>query len=180
MKKISISVSTLLLISFFAVKLNSCKKILVIPEFENISDYAEKMLTVSTILMGFAFTVMGLLYTFDASAFVQKLKSTDYVIRRANNILFCLWILGIASFTDIVLIVFNIKKIYKYVYVFSLLSLIWGVILFIISTNGVYKLIEGVHQYDQIRSKKKYKDYFIEKQKRKIDNGIPNNEDDTW
>lgn len=180
LKKISISVTILILITFLVVKVNNYINILVIPEFETIAGYAECMLTISTVLMGFAFTVMGLLYTFDASAFVKKLKSTDYVIKRANSIMFCLWILGIASLAYVILIVFNVKKIYEYVYVFSLASFIWGIVLFIISTKDVYELIKSVHRYDQKRSEKKYEAYCQEKQKRKTENKIQNDEDDIW
>lgn len=181
LKKVVISIVMLMLATYVTVKVNNSYPIFVVPEFDDIKNNVEIVITVSTILMGFAFTVMGLLYTFDATAFVKKMKSTDYVIKRANNILFCLWILGFSSVSGVFLIMFNIEKIYAYVYVFSLLSLLLGIVLFIISTNSVYRLIANVHQYDQDKVGKKYAAYAAKRKKGKIQkDDILDEEDDTW
>lgn len=176
LKKVISSIIVLIIVSFIAIKINNYIEIFIIPEFEDINGYLEQLLTISTILMGFAFTVMGLLYTFDASDFVKKLESTDYVIKRANIILFCLWILGVSSISSLCLMIFNINKIYMYMYVFSVLSLLMGVILFIMSTDSVYKLIRSVHEYDKKKVQKKYKNYTKEKRKSEEEDEV----DGTW
>lgn len=75
---------------------------------------------------------------------------------------------------------FNIEAIYQYVYVFSLLSLLLGIVLFIISTNGVYKLIVNVHKYDQKKAGKRYAAYISEKKKDETQKNDIFDDDDTW
>lgn len=180
-KRLLSSIILLVLASVIAIKVNDCVKIFIIPDFKNIREYAEGLITVSTILMGFAFTVMGLLYTFDASKFIQKMKSTDYVVKRARTILFCLCILGVSSMGSICLMVLNLSGFYKYIYIFSVLSLVLGIICFIISTYSVYKLIYYVHAYDKLQTQEKYAKYLKKKHQRESENEeIEVEEEDTW
>lgn len=131
----------------------------VIPKYTKIADSANDLLTISTVLMGFAFSVMGLLYTFNASEFVKKMRGTDFVIKRANTILYSICVLGVASFSNLLLILLNVKKIYKYLYLFSLTSLFLGTGAFIWSTYKVYQLIQQVHKYDCKKGAARCKDW---------------------
>lgn len=159
LKKYLLPFVIMIIASVFIVRIECVQELFDINNYCKVKSNIINLVTVSTILMGFAFNVLGLLYGFDASDFVKKMQTTDYVVKRARMIVYCLLILGFSSLSGIILMLLNVPKVYKYIYLWAVFSLFYGIILFVLSTWKVYQLIEKVHNYDRDSNMRKYDVY---------------------
>lgn len=53
----------------------------------NMLDFQFNMLTISTVLIGFSFTVMGILFGFSSNELIKKLENTDYMQKNVNALM---------------------------------------------------------------------------------------------
>lgn len=152
-----------------------------VPEAELMTDFQFNLFTVSTVLAGFSFAVLGILTGLHSEELIQKISDTSIVSKKSETIKksifwFCfscaisiLYVVGIIDFID-----GKVQKISisNYMFIYCVLSCAMGLIYFLISTYGVYNLIERVFGYNKKAAKKEKKEFFEEIQRIKEKNCI--------
>lgn len=154
--KFFIHIGLIVILTFILMRINNTTKIIFIPSQENIQSIAYNFLVINTTMVGFAFTVLGMLYSFSSKDYVMKLSDTNIIINKAKVIMQTIIFCGISGFLNIFILIFNYKNWFSYLYVVSLLSLIWSFAFFIKSMHSVYNLIKNIHQFDKQGGNKKY------------------------
>lgn len=130
-------------------------KIISVPSGEEMVEFQFNLITVSTVFAGFSFSVLGMLMGMYSQPLMQKLGDTTIVTNKSIKIkksifYFCvsgavslLYILGIDSF--IVSVIPKVQSSLQYAYIACILSLIIGIVYFLISTVGVFKIISKIY-----------------------------------
>ena len=120
------------------------------------------MFTISTVLAGFSFTTLSMLLSMNSEERMRKLDDTSVVINKSKKIVISLIYFMISSLMSLFLIL-NVPKllenikivvsekidvlglIQRFIYYAGILSLLVGIIYFIISVYEVYDLIKRVY-----------------------------------
>lgn len=97
-----------------------------------------------------------MLYSFSSKDYVKKLSDTNIIINKAKVIMHTIIFCGISGFLNLFILIFTYKNWFSYLYVVSLLSMIWSFAFFIKSMHCVYNLIKNIHQFDKQGGNKKY------------------------
>ena len=151
-------------------------KIISVPSVENMMEFQFNLITVSTVFAGFSFSVLGMLMGMYSQPLMQKLGDTTIVTNKSINIkksifYFCVsgavslfYILGIDSF--IVSLIPKVQSYMQYIFIASILFLIIGIVFFLISTVGVFKIISKIYGCNTKKFEEQKKTY--EEMKAKI------------
>ena len=137
------------------MRINNAFNIIFIPLQENMQNMAYNFLVINTTMGGFAFTVLGMLYSFTTKDYVKKLSDTDIIKNKAKVIMYTITFCGVSGFFNLLIMVFNYKNWFSYLYVLSLLSMFWSFIFFIKSMHNIYNLIKNIHEFDKQGGNKK-------------------------
>lgn len=124
--------------------------------------YQFNMFTISTVLAGFSFTTLSMLLSMNSEERMRKLDDTSVVINKSKKIVISLIYFMISSLMSLFLIL-NVPKllenikivvsekidvlglIQRFIYYAGILSLLVGIIYFIISVYEVYDLFKRVY-----------------------------------
>lgn len=154
--KFFIHIGLIVILTFILMRINNTTNTIFIPSQENIQSVAYNYLVINTTMVGFAFTVLGMLYSFSSKDYVKKLSDTNIIINKAKVIMHTIIFCGISGFLNLFILIFTYKNWFSYLYVISLLSMIWSFAFFIKSMHCVYNLIKNIHQFDKQGGNKKY------------------------
>lgn len=154
--KFFIHIGLIVILTFILMRINNTTNTIFIPSQENIQSIAYNYLVINTTMVGFAFTVLGMLYSFSSKDYVKKLSDTNIIINKAKVIMHTIIFCGISGFLNLFILIFTYKNWFSYLYVVSLLSMIWSFAFFIKSMHCVYNLIKNIHQFDKQGGNKKY------------------------
>ena len=77
------------------------------------------------------------------------------VANKAKVIMYTITFCGVSGFFNLLIMVFNYKNWFSYLYVLSLLSMFWSFIFFIKSMHNIYNLIKNIHEFDKQGGNKK-------------------------
>lgn len=147
-----------------------------IPTAEKMLEFQFNLFTISSVLAGFSFTVLGLLLTLFSEKIQDKLKNTTIVTKKSSKIaksiiyfgvsalISLLFIIGIADLVDIQN---NYLKIKEFLFVGEIVSIFAGLIYFLKAMKGVYILIQKLYGCDmiEIQHKKELFEEELKKQK---------------
>lgn len=134
-----------------------------IPNADEMVDYQVNLCTISTIFAGFSFTVLGILLTACSEELMRKLKNTNIVTLKSRKITESIVTLVISSIVSLIyitgfegvlekvfLIIFkDIEVIRNILFFLGIGFLLYGIIFFILSANGVYSLIKKIYGYNK-------------------------------
>lgn len=130
-------------------------KVISLPNSEEMLEFQFNLITVSTVFAGFSFSVLGMLMGMYSQPLMQKLDDTTIVTNKSIKIkksifYFCVsgavslfYILGIDSF--IVSAIPKVQSYLQYAFLAGILFLVVGILYFLISTVGVFKIISKIY-----------------------------------
>lgn len=167
--KISIQIAACVVLTFVLVCLNNTFDFLSLPTLAEIKEISYNLFTVNATMGGFAFTVLGMLYSFSSKEYIKALKGTNIVVNKASIIMQTIIFSGLSGFGNLFLMVINYRNWFQYVFILSLLFLCFSFAYFIKSMFCIYNLIKNIHEYDKRENNKKHQ---IEMNS--------NSENDTW
>ncbi len=167
--KIIIQVLVCFILTFILVRLNISFELLSLPTQNEIKEISYNLFTINATMGGFAFTVLGMLYSFSSKEYIKALQGTNIIVNKAKIIMQTIIFSGLSGFGNLFLMVINYKNWCQYLFILSLLFLFFSFAFFIKSMFCIYNLIKNIHEYDKRGNKMNYK----EKKKTESDN-------DTW
>lgn len=140
-----------------------------VPNDDEIVDFQFGLITVSTVFAGFSLTTIGMLLSMFSEPMMQRLKDTSIVTRKSEKLMksimyFCAS--GLISLIFILRVDLQIvsvpicgEVIVKYMFDFCVLFLIAGILYFVVSTVGVFRLISIVYGCNVVKYKEKKEAY---------------------
>ena len=171
MSKLKIALQFLIcfILTFILVRLNNSFEFLSLPVQEEIKEISYNLFTVNATMGGFAFTVLGMIYSFSSKEYIKALKGTNIIVNKANIIMQSITFAGLSGFGNLFLMVVNYKNWCQYIFILSLLFLFFSFAYFIKTMFCIYNLIKNIHKYDKQEKKNKY----VNRNRTELDN-------DTW
>lgn len=147
--KLTIQFAACVILMFVLVHLNNSFCFLSIPTQNELQEISYNLFTVNATMGGFAFTVLGMLYSFSSKEYVKAMQGTNIIVNKASTIMQTIIFAGASGFVNLFLIIFKYKDWFHYVFILSLLLLIFCFAYFIKSMNCIYSLIKNIHEFDQ-------------------------------
>ncbi len=145
------------------VFLNEKYKIILFPS-QDMVGYQFNLFTISSVLAGFSFTVLGMLLGMFSEKMMDKIKETSIVTRKCKKVansllLFC--VSGFVSLCFIVRLDIAIERIFIKIgsdkaeffingfFLLGIICLFLGIVYFLISVYEIYGLIKSVYGYNK-------------------------------
>lgn len=154
--KIIIQVIICIVFMFVLVQLNSSFEFLLIPAQKDIQEISYNFFTVNATMGGFAFTVLGMLYSFSSKEYIKALQGTNIIVNKASTIMQTIVFAGASGFINLFLIIASYKNWMRYLFILSVLFLFFSFAHFIKSIHCIYNLIRNIHKYDKLEISKKH------------------------
>lgn len=167
--KIAIQLIICVVIAFALIQLNKSFCFLSIPLQKDLQNISYNFFTVNATMSGFAFTVLGMLYSFSSKDYVKELQGTNIIVNKARTIMQTIIFAGASGFINLFIIVLKYKVWFQYLFILSIVFLVFCFAYFIRSMYCIYNLIKNIHEYDKNRTNIKHK------QKSDLHNDV-----DTW
>lgn len=158
-------------ILLFFVGIFALKKINLIfmPKTKNMVEFQFGLITVSTVFAGFSFSVLGMLLGMSSETVMKKLKDTSIVTQKSDKIIQSIMFFCSSGFISLLFIIRidqyienyipSLRNIIEYVFLIEIIFLFIGIVYFVISTWGVFKLIEKIYSYNALKYQIKEKEY---------------------
>ncbi len=172
--KFAMQVILLIVLGVILTKINQFFDFLYIPNPCNIRDISYDFFTINSVMAGFSFTVLGILFSFGSKSFVKKLKGTNIIINKAGKIIKTMIFMGMSGLSSLIIVIFKYFPCFNYIFVISLVFMVTGFIYFINSMYSIYDLIRKIHIFDKQGGKSKFEI------QRKHKTFSLNENDDTW
>lgn len=165
-----------------------------IPIAKDMVGYQVNLCTISTIFAGFSFTVLGMLITACSDELIKKLKDTNIVTIKSKKIIESIVALGISCLVSLAYItgfegalekVFSkifddVSIITDILFFLGIGFLLYGIVFFVLSANGVYSLIKKIYGYNKGNYEERKKMFDKNLEKMKLQQKYQENSDDEW
>ena len=137
---------------------------IVIFPVSDIIEYQFNLFTISSVLAGFSFSVLGMFLGMFSEKMMDEIKETSIITRKSRKIVNSLILFCVSGFVSlffiirldvaierIVLKLFNSKGeiIINSIFLIGIISLLLGIIYFLIAVYEIYGLIEKVYGYNK-------------------------------
>lgn len=151
MQKIKIALQLIIcvVIAFVLIRLNNSFCFLSIPPQKELRNISYNLFTVNATMSGFAFTVLGMLYSFSSKDYVKALEGTNVIVNKARTIIQTIIFAGASGFINLFLIVFKYNEWFQYLFILSIVFLFFCFAYFIRSMYCIYNLIKNIHEFDK-------------------------------
>lgn len=183
-KKFFIQSIFILIISIFL----SLSKIS-LPNAIDMVDFQFNMFTISSVLAGFSFTTLGILLGMSSETLMDKLKNTTIITDKSEKIVmslleFCFSGLISLLFVIGIMDLLYVKPARKILFFYGELSLLVGLIYFLISVYEIYGLIKTIYGVNVKKAEDKRKKFLADLDEAKKRNAeysdIQTDNEDTW
>lgn len=155
--KIMIQIVVCAVLTLILICLNNSFEFLSLPTQSQMHEISYNLFTINATMSGFAFTVLGMLYSFSSKDYIKALKETNIIANKAIAIIQTIIFAGISGFINLFLMVINYKNWFQYIFILSLLFLFFSFAYFIKSTFCIYNLIKNIHEYDKRENNGKHR-----------------------
>ncbi len=174
MKKIQLIIIIIVTLLFSHIILHF--GIIYVPNIDNLIGMQFNLLTVSTVFAGFSFTVLGLIISLSDTSVLKNLRETSFIRSYCDTVIKSI-VFFMISIVSSLYFIFGINSWIEnytkgdtsvfstdYPYIFGLLFLIYGIILFCKSVYKVSKTMNAEFKINEDKGKEK-----VERFKKAID-----------
>lgn len=134
-----------------------------IPDSKDLIEYEFNLFTISSVFAGFSFTTLGILLGMSSENIMQRLQNTTVITNKSKNIVMSLLFFCVSCFISLAFIIGCtglVSGIFqKVIYYFGIITLLIGIVYFLLSVYEIYDLIRCVYGVN-LKEVNKKKDKF--------------------